>query len=89
MPKVMPAKKPDNGNKITRDLRVASYPKELLVRLDNGGQPTVVVQLDPPGGDGMVLSIQGAAVLARELRTAVHAYLNPKPAAQSDSQETG
>ena len=65
------------------------YPGEVHVRNGPDGLPMLVVEFDPPRGVGVVLSIQGASVLARELRKAVRAYLNPQPAAEPDSEETG
>ena len=88
MPEFTPAKRPDNGEKISRGLRNAMYPKELRVRCESS-RPDIVIELDAPGGDGLILSLQGAAVLARELRKTVHAYLNPETADKSDSRGTG
>ena len=48
----------------------------------------VVVEFEGSGGVGVILSIQGAAVFARDLRKAVRAYLKPEAAEESDSQGT-
>ena len=88
MPEFTPAKKLENGGNITQGLQKAHYPTGAHVRNADEGQPMVVVEFEGSGGVGVVLSIQSAAVLGRDLRRAVHAYLNPEPVAESDSQET-
>ena len=89
MSEFTPARKPDNGEKLKQGLKEASYPTGAHVRNGAEGQPTVLVEFEGAGSVGVVLSIQGAAVLARDLRKAVHAYLNPEPAAESGSEGTG
>ena len=88
MPEIIPASKPNNGENISRGLKQPFYPRELRVRLESN-HCRILIELDAPGGAGLFLSLQGASVLARELRKTVRGYLNPKPAAESDSQETG
>ena len=89
MSEFTPARKPDNGEKLKQGLKEASYPRERTCETAPRAQPTVLVEFEGAGSVGVVLSIQGAAVLARDLRKAVHAYLNPEPAAESDSEGTG
>lgn len=88
MPEFTPAQKGDNGAKINRGLTQAMYPDGARVQNEPTGRPEIVVEFLGTGGHGVVLSIQGAAVLARELRKTVHAYLNPEIADKSDPQET-
>lgn len=80
------AKKPEDT--IDENGRVIQYlnPARALVETQTIQNSTEVVEIDFgfPSGNRIVLTVQGAAILARNLRKAVKAYLNPK-----DTEETG
>lgn len=84
--KFAPAPKPRNGDNITHGLNEALYPAGSRVQNGTNGRPEILIEFHSTERIGVVLPIQGAAVLARQLRQAVRQYLHPEKTGSGETE---